>query len=291
MTFGLVGTLGLIGFLGYRYIKTKKIEPKLLVISFLIFVTWALYLISPFSTGAAGGQGDLLYLVLNELVSTRYIVGTLFVTELFFIYLLWRIKVPQVFIFSFVGISIISRYWILFPSLPRFYDYTLLTILLILVVGMFLFGRYSKKFVPNIIVLSIIGISIFFIVPTVVEDNRAQSNWLWQWHDIVLYLYLHPSTTVFFLEDPGNFYSIAYLVYGEKLQHTVHKGSESSLLESISQTEKNQTNYPDYVAALCHPSYLDRCEQRMSKLETSLAKFGYTSIVKMDRGILLQNTN
>jgi len=300
-TFGVVGTLGIIGFIGYRFLKTRKIESKILIISSFVLITWIIYFASPFS--ASNYNNPLFFIVINELVSLRFVIGTLFVTELFFIYVLWRLKVPSAFIFAFVGISIISRYWILndlyrgdfdFAFLVHLYrgnfEFALIMIPIILLVGLFLLGKYSKKFIPNLIVLSILGISVFFFAPHIVEVNREYWNPIWD--DVSMYLHDLPPSEIFLIDDnrPTEIYNRTYLVIGNNFRHSVEQGTDSSLIQLLSQGETKEAKFPDYVVKLCTAHYpiLD-CEQELSEFKSTLEKFDYDSVVEIDRGILLKN--
>jgi len=298
-TFGVLGTLAIIGFTGYRFVKTKKLESKLLIISSFIVITLTIYFVTPYS--ASSDVNPLFFIVHNELYSTKFIIGTLFVTELFFIYVLWRIKVPSAFIFSFVGISIISRYWILmdqyrgdyaFAFLVNLYqgnfEFSLVVIPIIFLVGLFLLGRYSKKFILNMGVIAIIGISVFFFTPYIVEVNREHWNPLWD--DVSMYLHDLPPSEIFLIDDnrPKEIYSRTYLVIGNNFRHSVEHGTDSNLILRLTQAESNNTNFPDYVVKLCYSTYPD-CEQELSEFESTLEKFEYASVVKISKGILLKN--
>jgi len=160
ITFGFLGTLGIIGFIGYRFLKTKKIELKLLIISSFIILTWTIYFASPFS--ASGYDTPLFFIVTNELESTRFVIGTIFVTELFFVYVLWRLKVPSVFIFSFMGISIISRYWILADLYRGNYDFA------------FLVHLYRSNFDFVLVMVPIIFLVSLFLLRSSLKIKQTQ---------------------------------------------------------------------------------------------------------------------
>jgi len=300
-TFGVIGTLAIIGFTGYRFVKTKKLELKLLIISSFIVITFAIYFVTPYS--ASSDVNPLFFIVSNELHSTRYIFGTIFVTELFFIYVLWRLKVPPVFIFSFVGINIFSRYWILldqyrgdhaFAFLVHLYrgnfEFSLVIIPIIFLVGLFLLGRYSRKFILNIGMIAIIGISIFFFAPYIVEVNREY--WNPGWTEISMYLHDLPPSEIFLIDDnrPSEIYYRTYLVIGNNFRHSIEKITDSDLILHLTKAELNNRNLPDYVVKLCTPTH-GLCEQELSDFESTLKKFEYTSVVKIPKGILLKNEN
>lgn len=292
VAFGFVGTLGVIAVMSIRYLKTKKLEPAILVISFLILITWSLYIITPYS--ASKSPEDLQFISDNELASTRYIIGTLFVTELFFTFILWRLKIPTSIIFSIIGINAISRYWLIFTIFPesnRFMQFTdpLFIILpLIFLGGSYLLIKYSKKIVPSIMVFTSLFILILIFSPNIVEANRE--GWVPWWHEVTTYFHDLPPSKIFLIKEPEGhgIISRTYPVYGDKFQHNIKIVNTEQLLNTLSKVKKTDA-HPDYVVSLC--SEKDDCESSFTELESILSEYNFEPVIKIDQAIILKNFN
>jgi len=289
VAFGFAGTLGVIAVMYIRYLKTKKLEPAILVISFLILITWSLYIISPYSAGR--GEGNLQFISDNELASTRYIIGTLFVTELFFTFILWRLKVPTPIIFSIIGINAISRYWLMLTSFPtsnsfiKFTDPLFVIYPLIFFGGTFLFVKYSKKIVPNIMVLTTLFILILIFSPNVVDANRER--WVPWWNEVTIYFHELPSSKISLIKEPGGGVVIprTYPVYGNEFQHIINIVHVDTLIETLSNVE-NIDEKPDYVVSLCHQRR--DCGSSFAALESKISEYDFEPVIKIDQAIVLK---
>jgi len=289
VAFGFVGTLGVITVMAIRYLKTRKIEPAILVISFFIFVTWILYIITPFS---AGQGGNLQFLVTSELASTRYIIGTLFLTELFFTFILWRLKVPKMIIFSFVAINTISRYWILLNNsgITRVVDPWFVLYPLVFLAGSFLFIKYSKKFLSKTVFIGVLFIMILILSPNIVEANRE--GWLPWWKNVVSYFSELPSAEIFLIREPDSSTGLikvrTYPIYGSDFQHSINVGNIEELIDILSDETTTDTK-PEYVVKLCHKAF--DCSLNFREVESKLSEFNYETIIKPDKALLLKNVN
>jgi len=279
MMFGFVGSLGVIFFGLFGFFRRKKIEASLLIISLSIFITWNLFLITPYS---AGQIGSLDFWVESELNSTRYVIGTIFLTELLFVFVLFKLKAPQYIIFSFFGINIISRYWILLTGLPKWFDYSLLIFPVISIIGLFLFGKYYKSFQHKILILAGISILVLLFSPSIVEANRV--GWVPWWHDVVFYLHELPQSEIFVIKDPERINDIwdrTYPVYGKNFQHKVETGTLDNLIEKRFESEYGT---PEYVVMLCRTNM--NCENILNKFEGDLKQYNY-DMVAIDKDAIL----
>jgi len=278
MAFGFVGTLGIFFYFLFRFFKTKNNLQTLLIISFFLFLTWNLFLITPFTAGQVGG---LEFWVDSELRSTRYIIGTIFITELFFVYLLWKLNTPKILIYSFFGINILSRYWILFTGIPRWFDYSMLIIPFLILIGLFLLGKFSRNFQHKILVLTVLCISGLIISPSMVESNRA--GWIPWWQDVVFYIHELPPSEIFLIKEPERGNDIrarTYPVYGTNFQHIVKIGTQSELEEML----EGQYEPPEFVVKLCKPKL--QCDSIIEKLEMDIKPYGY-EMAAIDRNAIL----
>jgi len=283
--FGFVGTIGVIAFMIIRYLKTKKIESTILVIAFLILITWSLYIITPYSAGR--GEGNLDFISQNELASTRYIIGTLFVTELFFTFVLWKLKIPTPVIFSILGINAVSRYWIMFNSGIKSVEPIFVILPVIFLAGSFLFVKYSKRIIPNIMVFATMFVLILIFSPIVVDANRER--WIPWWNEVATYLYELPASEIFLVREPVlENRAWTYPVYGEEFQHKIIVGNEMRLFRILS-GQTIQDNMPDYVVKLCQRR--SDCSLNFNELESKLLEFDYEIIIKTDKSILLTKSN
>jgi len=281
MIFGLIGSLGILVYSLSKFVKTKKIESILLVISFFVFFTWSAFIVTPFSAEQVGE--DLNFWVFSELHSTKYVIGIIFITELLFAYLLWKLKIPKIIIFSFFGINLISRYWILLTGIPEYFDYTLIIFPFIILVGLFFLGKFSKSIKPKIIVFSVLAVSVLIASPSMVEANRT--DWVPGWHDVVFYLYELPPSEIFLIKEPKlekGIWERTYPIYGQKFQHSIEIGTQRALEEKLEET----SDPPEYVVKLCALNI--RCDSVIEKLEMDLEPYGYEIAAIAKNGILLK---
>jgi len=298
MVFGFAGTLGIIVFSALQFIKNKKFDPKLIIISLIILITWTYYLFIPFTASLSENPEQLTMLVGRELFTTRYILGTLFVTELFLLYILWRLKIPNIVIFSLVGVNLISRYWILWEGFHYRFDYSLIIYPLIVLIGIFLFGRRFRKFVPNILLFSALSISILIFSPFIVEENRER--WLPPWQKVIFFLHDLPPSEIFLVEGP-QYRTWTYPVFGSKFQHSIEIGSEKELLEKLplvdSESEESgaigtEFGVPEYIVKLCPATAWQPGKCGVTdffEIESKLSEYGYEQVVKENHAILFKS--
>jgi len=290
IAFGFAGTLGILIFSAVRYLKTKKFEPILVVISGFILLTWVYYFFTPFSAAER-----LTNIVERELFSTRYIFATLFVTELFFLYILWRLKIPNIVIFAIVGINLVSRYWILWPGISTHFDHSQIIYPLIVLIGIFVFGLCFRKFVPNMVLLGALSISVLIFSPYIIEEHRE--SWLGPWQKVIIYLDDLPPSEIFLVKNKPHI-TWTYPVIGSKFQHSIEIGSEKRLLDKLhivdneseeSGAIENEFDVPEYIVKLC--SVLawrpGKCASTdFFEIESKLSDFGYEQVVRDNHAIL-----
>ena len=269
--FGYLGTASIIIYGIIKFLKKKKFEISLFVMAFLLLITWIQYLITPFSAGPM--DGGVQYL--TNIQSIRYVLGSIFVTELLIICILWKINTPRIAIFSFIAINAVSRFLILFDAIPRHVDLSLILIPIIILVGLFIFGKYVNKFSLRMSSLLFIAFLIFIFSPQLVEENRIA--WLPQWKNISSTVHNLPPSEIFVIQESNNFQISPkiYMIKGDQFQHSIVMGSRDNLY-SILNKENEINKSPEYVTMLCRKNYV--CEPDLKQLKFELEKYGYKEI-------------
>jgi len=281
LVFSYLGTGIMIIYGIFNFAMKKKFEKLFVVMAFFLFITWLQYPITPFSAGMP--DGGLEYL--DHLQSTRYVLGSIFVTELLFVGILWKLRIPKLAIFLFIIINSISRYLILLDRLPGSNDFSLILISIIIIITLFIFGKFFNKFSIKMITLVALGFVIFIFSPQLVEENRI--NWLPQWNNVVSSLHNLPPSEIFLINEPGNYqiYPRDYPIKGDRFQHSIIMVSRDELY-SILNDENGNENIPEYVTLLCR-RYIE-CDLNLSEFKFELEKHGFREIAKDEHSILYQ---
>jgi len=237
----------------------------------------------------------LTNLLRRELFSTRYIFAILFVTELFFLYLLWRLKIPNIVIFAIVGINLVSRYWILWPRISNHFDHSLIIYPLIVLIGIFVFGLRFRKFVPNMVLLGALSVSVLIFSPYIIEEHRE--SWLVPWQKVIIYLNDLPPSEIFLVEN-SRYETWTYPVFGSKFQHSLEIGSEKRLLDKFpfvdNESQESRaigpsSREPEYIVKLCPMTdqLPGKCmETSFFEIESKLSEFGYEQVIRGNHAIL-----
>lgn len=282
--FGFVGTIGLIIFTTLNYKKTGKFNLTLFLICGFVLLSWILYFATPYSAGHE--EGSVSYL--EQLRSSRYIIGTLFVTELLFVFVLYKLRIPTFAILSIIGLYLLSRYYILLEELPKNFDFSIIIIPILILIGLYFFRKHVVGFRPRMLLLGSVIISIFIFLPFVVEENR--SSWVPMWHNVALAVHELPSSEIYIISEPkrtGEIIVRTYPVYGNNFQHILIIGSQIDLINTLNDP-KVQT-YPQFIVELCHPRY--DCKSELKELESDFSSYGYKVAAIDSRAILLKHEN
>lgn len=283
LAFGTLGMIGIISFSFFRFIKTRKIEPTLVFFSTFIFFTWMLYLNSVISAGAIPASLDFI----SGLNNTRYVLGTIFLTELFFTYILFRLKIPKIVIFAVIIINWASRLYIAYYRLPHNIDYQIIIIPFMILVGFAIFDHYYFKRSSSlkIVIACMLGLSIFFVGPQVLESNRVE--WVPFWHNVVLEIYHLPPSEIYVISghiiDKGNIWPVKYPVLGDGFHNKLTIGTEENLISDI---KGEKIGYPQYVVKLCDKTV--SCKSEINVLEAEIVPYGYKVIATDSHAILLK---
>lgn len=194
LVFGTVGTIGILVY-SYRLIRRRKHDAKITFLAIFILATWFVYFGMPWS--ANWEPGDLYYA--QGLMSLRFVEGTLLLTELFLVYILWRLRIPEILILSFIGINLVSRLTILYSQFPTAIEYSMVIYPIAIATGILLLSHLRRQ-LPKMICIGIAGFSIFIFAPQVVEQNR--DSWLPVRHNAISEIYYIPSSQIFLIKDP-----------------------------------------------------------------------------------------
>jgi hypothetical protein len=265
--------------------RHKPLIKKESFLAMYILLTWLLYFRAFWS--ASDNPGDLVYLF--NLNSLRFVEGTLALSELFLVYLLWRLKTKELLLLGLAGLSLASRLAILYlrwPSAIGRQTLMLIVILSLLVlVGLSLIR--TNKF-HRILCWSILGFFAVFIGPLVVETNRSNS-WAPWWRGVLLPLQNIPPARVYVVIDPGDFdRDLIYPVSGRRLQHTVQIATQEKLLNSLRDKNLLETERarPDYVVKIRDPNRPDKA--KLAAFGSRLFSYGWGTVAINRCSILLQ---
>ncbi|MCV0393506.1 MAG: hypothetical protein K5790_09505 [Nitrosopumilus sp.] len=280
--FGFIGTLGTLFYFTRFYFKTKHFESNILFLSIFILLGWLIFLITPLS---AGPKPDDFWHI-ETFNTLRYAVGTIILTEVFFVYFLWKIRIPQLIIFGIISINLVSRlvsfYWQIYPYLDlSFIIYPIIVSIIILLLKNSLSSKAKVSIIISLMFL------IFVFAPTLVDQQR--DTWHWYWNDVIMEVYYLPSSTIALLEEPPRPWSLPpkHPFYGNNFQHTVIHHTEESLLEILQESDNLETKelLPDYIVILCNKHL--SCNDHSFEMSLEFSIYSYKEIFLGKRGIIL----
>lgn len=222
LIFGVIGTLVIVSQQVINFLKKRNYEKQIMFLSLFIFITWVVFFFTPLSAHAIPGD----YVYIKGLSTLRYAEGTLILTEVFFIYILWKLRFPQYVLLALVGIDLISRMLYLYSLLPTYLNYSIMIYPIAALITLMLFQRYLKTTWSKIIVVLILGTCVFVFTPQIVEANR--NGWAWWWNDVIMKTQDLPASSHVYLitKDPINAdeysWPVKYPVLGNKFQNSVN---------------------------------------------------------------------
>jgi len=282
LVFAYLGTGAVIIYGIYNYVRKKKLDKPIILIGFFLLITWLQYLITPFSAGTPNGELEYL----KYIQSSRYVLGSIFVTELLLVGILWKLRIPQFAIYSFIIINAVSRYLILIDRLPSTFDISIIIFPILFIVGIFIFGKFVKKFSIRMIILATIILLIFILSPQLVEENRIY--WAPEWKNVIASIHYLPPTEIFLMEEPGSnqTWPRVYPVKGDKFQHTIVLLTMDELYSMLNEKSENE-NIPEYVTLFCKPSI--GCDPvYLSEFESLLQNHDFKEIAIDSHSILFK---
>jgi len=149
LAFGVFGSAALILHNLIKYFRRKETDKIILFLSIFILMTWVAYF-SFLATACDVGDRECNNLVqITDLHSMRMQDGPIFLTELFFIFVLVRFGIPNWFIYTIIGINLISRIWLdytrMIYALRKLLDVEFLIYPIVIVIILFVIIKYFKK--------------------------------------------------------------------------------------------------------------------------------------------------
>jgi len=291
LVFGLVGSLGIICYSIIDYARKGKIDSKILVLSIFVLLTWILY----YNTilGAGFSQGDVQFL--EKLMSMRYVEGTIILTELLFVYFLYRIKIPEKIILGVIGVNLVSRFIIVYQALPsRIFIHSpmenpiIISIIIVIIATIILSITFSRIHpTPRLFLILSLGVVIFILSPTIGDHIKENGDWAVGWRNVSMELYNLPTSDVYLITTYGSRKAIGgpvdgfqYFLYGKNFQHLVTTGTEQNLFMNL--------NCVDKISEECkepHRRAYD-CNSEMDNLASLLNPYNY-KIEKRDTNAIL----
>ena len=278
LTFGLVGTLGILGYSSWIFFKKRKLEYALLFLGLFIFFNWVIYFNTPLSAGP-GGSDSIKWI--KTLVSLKYVEVVLILTEIFFIYFLYRIGIPEKILFLVVGLNILSRILLLYLQLPSYFDYLILIYPIMIILALTILWQHIKKTELRLIILGSLGILVFISSPNIFEEHR-EKGWALFYDDVIKKIDGLPAKKIYLLDGPN----YMYLFKGNNFQHTIeHTNSEIFGKKLI----ENDDFRPEYFIKICKQGRT-RCTELLT-IQDQYSQFGYIKTASDSHAALFKIKN
>lgn len=271
----------------YRIIAKKSNNRNLLFLAIFVFLTWIVYLFH--FVGASSQPGDLFYV--KTLGSIRYVEGTVFLTELFLVYILWICRLPRNILLAIIGINLLSRLVYNYQNLPYSQilnlGYLPIIIPMVVAAALLIMRKSSRIKIISIVIFSIL-IASFFISPEIVDKNRA--FWIPQWDEVIQKIYYQQPSKIFlayqtYSDGGSEYWTITYPFHGNQLQHSVTVITEKELFSFLN--THNSESYPDFIVEVCNPNI--SCKIDLTNFATKVKNFNYEIQVLEDKELLLHH--
>ena len=290
MAFGTIGCFIIFTYNAMKYVRKKNQDTTILFLSIFVLLSWLLY----FNTiGTACHPLDIEcdnLIFLRDLRSMRYQDGPIFLTELFFVFILVRLGIPNRIIFGIIGINLVSRLYLDYQGRMEFIfkNYIQVEWLIypiLIAIALFFIVKYLRNDVGRVIVVCIVGGFIFVYVPIIVDDLTV--FFAVNWKEVREAIYELPSSKIFLISiyDNAATFPSSYIIHGNRFQHEVEMGSFDEL-NKILQSQNIYDN-PDYVAFLCQKEY-KMCVEDKEKLSEEMMKFNFIVKANAKSGILFE---
>jgi len=284
ITFGFFGTLGIILYSSSKFLKTKQVDSKILFLSLFILLGWVIFYITP---RVVGHPEDETFYFLQSFNTMRYVAGTVILTEFLFIFLLWKLRIPQTIILVIIGIHLATRLLHLYRIIPSHVDLSLIIFPIVIVVALFLIRNHLKKLKIRAAISIFLILMIFATMPQIVEINREV--WFWYWNDAIMEEYYLPPSTIAVMDDFNKPWapSPTYPILGNEFQHTVIQHTEKSLIQFLETTPRDSNSYPDYIFIYCN-QHLKKCNDSTIEMSSQFNEYGYEMKFLGKRAFLLE---
>jgi len=284
ITFGFLGTLGIILYSSTKFIQTRKSDSKILFLSLFIFLGWVLFYVTP---RVVGNPADETFSFLESFLTMRYVTGTIILTEFLFIFFLWKLRIPQVVILTIIGIHLATRLFYLYGRIPPHVDLSLIIFPIVIVVALFLLRNHLWRLKIRGTIIICLTIIIFVTMPQIVEINR--DVWFWYWNDAIMEVYYLPPSTIAAIDDLERPWAPppTYPILGNEFQHTAVQYTYESLFQFLKTTPRDSISYPDYIFIYCN-KHLKKCDDSTIEKSSQFNEFGYEMKFLGKRAFLLE---
>jgi len=266
LAFGFLGTMGIITSLFSNYIKKRKLEASIMFLAIFILFNWIVYANTPLTAGHNG----ITYV--QTFTSLRFSEATLILTELFFIYFLYRIGFPEKVLLLVVGLHLISRYLLIYSQLPNYIDYFTLIYPIIIVIGIKFFLPYLKT-KPRIILFPVLLFLVLVYSPYIHDEHRKNA-WAEGYYNVIQEIDDLQPLEIYIVgpysEVTGNH---KYLFSGNNFQHNITVFTEYHFFKNLN-NEKIQPS--EYLIKYCFDNRLG-CMSNLPNFESKVSEYGYTT--------------
>jgi len=300
LAFGVLGSATLILYNLIKYFRRKKYDKIILFLSIFILMTWIVYFNLPATACAVNDPECNNVVQIKDLHSMRMQDGPIFLTELFFIFILVKFGVPNWIVYTIIGTNLISRIWLDYTRMTYIFDKSLeiefLIYPIIVVAILFVVFKYFKNDKGRIIIFSSVGLITFIFIPLVVDDLREfQSPW---WSEVRDAVHEVPASKIFLIDTVQGIsfsataeqaHPAAYIISGDRFQHEVKNGSFIEL-ENILREDNLSKEHFDYIAFLCKKSSAE-CDKTKDALRMELEKYDYIESANAQSAIIFKFRN
>jgi len=278
----------------FDYVRRRKYDPIVLFVAIIVLFSWAMYFNSVLTACGAYDLECNKIIYLEDMHSMRYQFGAIFLTELFLIFILVRLQIPNWVVFGIIGINVISRLWIDYVRMEFIFknkielEWVIFPILI--AISSFFIIKYLKNDFGRIIIVSLIILTIFIFVPQVVDGLRIyQAEY---WDNIKNTLYESPASNIFLIDkyNKAFLFPSTYIIYGDKFQHQIKSDSYDELIKNLEDDKNDIVINFDYIVFLCHPAY-NECSKDKENISLELIKYGFIEKENAKAGILFQKNN
>jgi len=297
LAFGTFGCITLIVYNVIRYFRKRNYNKIILYLSIFILMTWLVYFNIPFTACQSSDPECEQLTHITDLHSMRMQDGGIFLTEIFFVFVLVRLGVPYWIVYGIVLTNLISRlfldYMRMKTVLIKLLEVEFLIYPIVVVISLFFIIKYVRNDVGRVILVCSVGIIIFAFMPQVVDDLRVfQTVKYAEVRDAVHEL---PPSKIFLINKYENIddfagrqtFPVTYPIYGDRFQHEIKVGSFSELENILQMKDEDKMNNFDYIAFLCHQSY-QGCSEVKEKLADDVEKFNFIEKANAQMGILFE---
>ena len=233
-------------------------------LALLLLAGWTLYASTFYGAGPVPGS---LGYIENDLSTLRYVEGTLALSEVLLVWLLWKQGVSERVLLALIGLHGFSRLWLLASTRQ------VALFPLALVLGACVLCGLAARLRPAYAAAALAA-ALFCASPFLVERNRVL--WLPWWKDLWAPVRTLPASSIFLLEDPRAGFLAAQLpLEGGRLEHDVRGGGFDLLRGTL----------PRYAARTIYP---DEPKSELAAFAAQVQPLGYEPLIAGEYGVVLE---